>query len=165
MIRFIWMSVLAVLTAATLAACGGGGTAKDTAGQENGATMSDKAADQGASGDETPAVTPVSEPGDTAQTAETENAEALPSPATYETTYDPDAVYTLSDITMKGSYLKIDFEGLSDSELNRVIHRLRTEHCTCGCDDTIDKCLITDPNCSTAVTLAKQVIREEKTKG
>lgn len=166
MIRIIWMSVLAVLTAATLTACGGGGTAKDTAKQESGASVTDKAADQATSGDETPAVTPESESGESDQATETENADALPAPGTYKTVYDPNAVYGLSDITMKGSYLKIDFEDLSNSEVNRVIHRLRTEYCTCGCDkDTIDQCLVNDPNCTTAVTLAKQIIREEKTKG
>lgn len=162
MIRTIWTSVLAGLTAATLVACGGGGTAKDTANQDAGAAMNETASGRDAAGDETPAMTP--ESADTAAGA-VENADALPEPGTYKTVYDPNAVYTAGDITMRGSYLKIDFEDLTASQVNRVVHRLRTEYCTCGCDkDTIDQCLVNDPDCTTAVTLAKQIIREERTK-
>ena len=79
---------------------------------------------------------------------------------------DPEAVYGMSDLPGRGSYLKLDFTNLTSNQLNRVIHRLRTEDCTCGCQgDLIDQCLVNDPSCTTAVTLAKQIIREEKMKG
>ena len=78
---------------------------------------------------------------------------------------DPKAVYAMSDLPGRGSYLKLDFTGLTPDQLNRVIHRLRTEDCTCGCQgDLIDQCLVNDPSCTTAVTLANQIIREEKRK-
>jgi len=83
----------------------------------------------------------------------------------YKTKHDAKAVYGLQDLPVRGSYLKLDFNGLSADQLNRVIHRLRTEDCTCGCQgDLIDQCLVNDPSCTTAVALAKQIIREEKMK-
>ena len=83
----------------------------------------------------------------------------------YKTTYDAKAVYGLNDLPGRGSYLKLDFTSLTSDQLNRVVHRLRTEDCTCGCvGDLIDQCLVNDPSCATAVELAKQIIREEKMK-
>jgi len=88
-----------------------------------------------------------------------------PPERTYKTSYDAKAVYGERDLPGRGSYLKLEFTDLSADQLNRVIHRLRTEDCTCGCTgDLIDQCLVNDPSCGTAVTLAKQIIREEKMK-
>lgn len=85
---------------------------------------------------------------------------------TYQTVHDPSAVYGKDDLPNLGSYLKLDFTELSSDQLNRVIHRMKSEGCTCGCNgEPIDQCLVNDPNCQTAVTLANQIIREEKAKG
>ena len=82
---------------------------------------------------------------------------------TYFSNHDPDAVYTMADLPREGSYLKLDFSDLTPEQLNRVVHRLKTEYCTCGCvDDTIDECLVADPGCVTAVELAGMIKREEK---
>jgi len=89
-------------------------------------------------------------------------ASATPAESTYRSVHDPQAVYTLADVEMTGSYLKLDFSGLSDAQLNRVVHRLRTEISTCGSGQTIDECLVTRPQCWISVTLAEMVIREEK---
>jgi hypothetical protein len=102
--------------------------------------------------------------------SETTRADAettvAPSEPPYKAIDDPKAVYGMSDLPGRGSYLKLDFTGLTPDQLNRVIHRLRSEDCTCGCQgDLIDQCLVNDPSCTTAVTLANQVIREEKMKG
>src|ERR1041385_8537949 len=52
---------------------------------------------------------------------------------------DPKAVYSARDLAGRGSYLKLDFPRLTPDQLNRVIHRLRSEDCTCGCQgDLID---------------------------
>ena len=89
-----------------------------------------------------------------------------PSGPRYKTVHDPNATYGQKDLAVEGSYLKLDFTDLTPAQLNRVIHRMRTEMCTCGCvGDTIDQCLVNDPSCGTAVTLAKQILREEKLKG
>jgi hypothetical protein len=101
--------------------------------------------------------------------ADAETTAAAPDTATAKNSYkssdDPKAVYTASDLPGRGSYLKVDFTGLTPDQLNRVIHRLRSEDCTCGCQgDLIDECLVNDPQCTAAVTLTKQIIREEKAK-
>jgi hypothetical protein len=95
-----------------------------------------------------------------AQTDTTANPEA-----NYISVNDPAATYTRADITMLGSYNKLDLDSIAPPVMNRVIHRMRTEKCTCGCPDTIDECLIKDPQCTTAITLANQIIREEQIKG
>jgi hypothetical protein len=83
----------------------------------------------------------------------------------YSAANDPKATYGQDDLPTHGSYLKLDFSGLTPDQLNRSIHRLRSEFCTCGCsNDTIDQCLVNDPSCGTAITLANQIIREEKLK-
>jgi hypothetical protein len=100
---------------------------------------------------------------DTAQAAP---ADSMVNPeAGYKSVNDPNATYTKADITMLGSYNKLDLDGIAPAVMNRIIHRMRTEQCTCGCPDTIDECLIKDPQCTTAVTLANQIIREEQLKG
>ncbi|HET9234143.1 MAG TPA: hypothetical protein VFP10_08405 [Candidatus Eisenbacteria bacterium] len=83
----------------------------------------------------------------------------------YQTVHDPNAVYGKNDLPGRGSYLKLDFNELSADQLNRVIHRMRSESCTCGCNgEPIDQCLVNDPSCQTAITLANQIMREEKMK-
>jgi len=82
---------------------------------------------------------------------------------TYFSNHDPDAIYTAEDLPRRSSYLKLDFSGLTPEQLDHAIHRLKTENCNCGCvDDTIDECLVIDPDCVTAVELAKMILREEK---
>ena len=92
-------------------------------------------------------------------------AQDTSSARSYKSSNDPKAVYTASDLPGRGSYLKLDLTELTPDQLNRVIHRLRSEDCTCGCTgDLIDECLVNDPQCDTAVKLAQQIIREEKAK-
>ena len=101
----------------------------------------------------------VAETGDTA-------AEDPPRPdVAYSSEEDPDAVYSMDDVEMVGSYMRVDFRELSPDQMNRIIHRLRTELSTCNSGLTIDECMVNRPHCAVAVHLAKQVIREEKTKG
>ncbi len=128
--------LLAGLTAACAWGCGG----------------AKQPATDGASGRD---ATPVVQAADTAAAADS---------SVYMSHEDPDAIYTAADLPGLGSYLKVDFTGLSAAQVNRVLHRLRTENCTCGCPDTIDECLVKDPQCDTAVTLAGQIVREEKLK-
>lgn len=149
MTKKILTAVLGTVLAATLWACGG--AEKKT----------QSAAEQSATGQETPS----------AQSMETPRTEApadtpsTPPARLHQTVHDANATYGEKDLPVMGSYLKLDFTDLTPAQLNRVIHRLRTEFCTCGCEnDPIDACLVNDPNCGTAVTLANQIIREEKMK-
>ena len=146
--RIIWNAGLTVIMALCLVACGGG--------EED--TVDDLA---GISDD----VSPLPENVPKIPPSADQSASTPVDPLKYQTEHDPDAAYGYSDITMAGSYLKLNLEDITDPQMNLVIHRLRTEFCTCGCPkDTIDQCLINDPTCSTATTLAKQVIREERLK-
>ena len=156
LIRKIWTPGFVLLLAIAVAGCGGGGDSSESA--DAGATDQPAAATP-STPTPTPEVTPAPTPTD---------ASEAPDPAStrYQTAYDPNATYTMDDVTMQGSYLKINLNDLSADQLNRVIHRMRSELCTCGCpNDPIDQCLINDPSCPTAVPLTNQIIREEKAKG
>lgn len=160
MIKTMWVVIPAIMLALGAAACGGGKNAgtNDTAAVSN-AEPNASGTDQG----------DVKTLGDTPSedASATENGDETPvdDSRSYRTVNDPAATYTLDNVTMKGSYLKLDFTDLTADQLNRVLHRLRTEVCTCGCpNDPIDQCLVNDPACGTAVTLATQIIREEKMK-
>jgi hypothetical protein len=157
--RSIFLIGLAMFLAAGLVACGGDGGG-DTADGEDAAT-NESTSDEPAMETSDAAAEETAQ--DAADDPAQETQEATPK---YESVEDPNAVYTTSDIKMEGSWLKINLADLSDDQLNRVVHRSRTEFCTCGCpEDTIDECLVNDSACGTAVTLIRQVIREEKLKG
>jgi len=158
LIKTLWTIGLTLLVAAALSACGGGGDSSESSGVNDGANDVAQNDPPPAPADTPPATDPSGD-------APAGDTPTVP-PEKYATTYDANAVYTLDDINMSGSYLKISFDGLTPDQVNRAIHRLRTELCTCGCEnDPIDQCLINDPTCPTAPTLAKQIIREEQTKG
>lgn len=137
----LWIGVIVALFG-----CGGG--EKKTGGSGEPGTKADTSAST--SLESTPAVR------DTTPT---------PTGPRYNAVDDPKATYTRADLPVQGSYLKLDLTELNPGQLNRAVHRLRSEYCTCGCEkDTIDQCLVNDPSCNTAITLANQIIREEKLK-
>jgi hypothetical protein len=142
-----WWILMAVVAGLALFGCGGGGDA----GEES--------AETAASGTESG--------GETADPAEEPAVEsALAGVGTYHTEHDPDAVYTYDDIPGRGNYVRVNFEGLSDAQVNRVVHRLRTEQCHClDCKKdelTIDECLIGRTTCSTSEKMATAIVSEEK---
>lgn len=75
-------------------------------------------------------------------------------------TLPPGTHFTREDLPTEGGYLHLSLVEVTDAQVDRVLQRLKTEFCTCGCPHTIDDCLIQDPACTTARTLANQVIRE-----
>lgn len=158
MFRSICIFGSALFLAVALAACGGDKAQENASGGEDIASKQDSATED--------AVLDAATSDD--EEAAEEAAEEMPQETRpkYESKNDPNAVYTSDDVKMEGSWLKINLTDLSDDQLNRVVHRSRTEYCTCGCpEDTIDECLVNDPACGTAVTLVRQIIREEKLKG
>jgi hypothetical protein len=161
LIRKMWTLGFVLVVVAASAGCGGGGDSSETvsAGAEDQAEATTPAP--------TPEITPDPTPGDGEAPGDPASGETPDPPSDrYQTAYDANATYTMDDITMRGSYLKINLGDLTPEQLNRVVHRMRSEFCTCGCPkDPVDQCLINDPACGTAVTLANQIIREEKTKG
>ena len=147
----MWNAGLIVITALGLVACGGGGE--------------DSVDDVAAVTSDGYSVPPLPKAVPTDENARAPVGLSPVDPSKYQTEHDANAVYSYADLPMEGSYLKLNLEDLSDAQMNGVVHRLRTEFCTCGCPkDTIDQCLVNDPTCSTATTLAKQVIREERLK-
>ena len=77
--------------------------------------------------------------------------------------YSARAIRLVTESTVADLLCQFRFSDLNAEQLNKAIHRMRTENCTCGCpEDTIDECLVNDPACGVAVTLAEQIQREVK---
>lgn len=75
----------------------------------------------------------------------------------------PGTRFSREDIPTEGGYRQIPLVEITDAQADRFLKRLKTEYCSCGCPHTIDQCLIDDPSCGTARTLALQVLREVTT--
>ena len=41
-----------------------------------------------------------------------------------------------------------------------VVQKLNTESCTCGCDLTVAKCRVDDPNCGISLPIARRIVEE-----
>lgn len=54
----------------------------------------------------------------------------------------------------------VDLTKLSPELRTKAIQKLNTEPCTCGCDTTIAKCRVDDPNCTTSLPLAQKIVQE-----
>jgi hypothetical protein len=67
------------------------------------------------------------------------------------------------EIPREGATSRFRWRRSPTPQADRLLKRLKTEFCSCGCPHTIDQCLIDDPACSTARTLALQVLREVTT--
>jgi cytochrome c biogenesis protein CcmG/thiol:disulfide interchange protein DsbE len=52
----------------------------------------------------------------------------------------------------------VDLKRLSSEKRATALQRLNTEACTCGCELTVAKCRIDDPNCSISLPLARQIV-------
>lgn len=72
----------------------------------------------------------------------------------------PGTRFTRDDLPTEGGYVHLPLVEITDAQADRLLQRLKTEYCTCGCPHTIDDCLIQDPACTTARTLAHQVLKE-----
>jgi hypothetical protein len=134
-------------TLALLFGCGGSGSGAE---------------DTGTAGSE--AATPASGTDEATEQAADGTESALAGIDEYHTRHDPDAVYTYDDIPGRGNYIRVNFEGLTDEQVNHVIHRLRTEKCHClDCAGiTVDECLITRSECTTGEKMAVAIVSEEK---
>jgi thiol-disulfide isomerase/thioredoxin len=54
----------------------------------------------------------------------------------------------------------VDLARLSPAKRTAALQKLNTEPCTCGCDNTLAKCRIDDPKCSTSLPLAQRVVQD-----
>jgi thiol-disulfide isomerase/thioredoxin len=54
----------------------------------------------------------------------------------------------------------VDLTKLSPERRTAALQKLNTEACTCGCDNTVAKCRIDDPKCTTSLPLAQRIVAE-----
>jgi len=54
----------------------------------------------------------------------------------------------------------VDLSKLSPERRIQALQKLNTDACTCGCDNTVAKCRIDDPKCSTSLPLAQRIVQE-----
>ena len=54
----------------------------------------------------------------------------------------------------------VDLARLSADRRTSALQKLNAEPCTCGCDLTVAKCRIDDPNCGISLPLARQIVQQ-----
>ncbi|HWW87746.1 MAG TPA: TlpA disulfide reductase family protein [Vicinamibacterales bacterium] len=52
----------------------------------------------------------------------------------------------------------IDLASLSSAERSEALQKLNAQACTCGCDLTVARCRVDDPNCGISLPLARQIV-------
>ena len=54
----------------------------------------------------------------------------------------------------------VSLSGLTAEQKGKVLSRLNTDKCTCGCDLTLAQCRINDPSCKVSLPLAQKVAKD-----
>ena len=54
----------------------------------------------------------------------------------------------------------VDLAALDVATRTEALQKLNSEPCTCGCENTLAKCRIDDPKCTTSLPLAQKVVQE-----
>ena len=54
----------------------------------------------------------------------------------------------------------VDLARLSPDRRMAALQKLNSEPCTCGCENTVAKCRIDDPKCSTSLPLAQRIVED-----
>jgi cytochrome c biogenesis protein CcmG/thiol:disulfide interchange protein DsbE len=54
----------------------------------------------------------------------------------------------------------VDLAALTSEQRATALQRLNSEGCTCGCDLSVAKCRIDDPNCAVSLPLAKAMVNQ-----
>ncbi|MEP7307546.1 MAG: redoxin domain-containing protein [Acidobacteriota bacterium] len=54
----------------------------------------------------------------------------------------------------------VDLTKLSAERRTAALQKLNTDACTCGCENTVAKCRVDDPKCSTSLPLAQRIVAE-----
>jgi thiol-disulfide isomerase/thioredoxin len=54
----------------------------------------------------------------------------------------------------------VDLASLTPDQRMSALQKLNTDPCTCGCENTLAKCRIDDPKCTTSLPLAQKVVQE-----
>ena len=54
----------------------------------------------------------------------------------------------------------VDLSKLSPELRTAALQKLNSDPCTCGCENTVAKCRVDDPNCATSLPLAQRIVKE-----
>ena len=54
----------------------------------------------------------------------------------------------------------VDLTKLSAAKRTEALQKLNAQPCTCGCDLTVAKCRVDDPNCGVSLPLARQIVAQ-----
>jgi len=54
----------------------------------------------------------------------------------------------------------VDLSKLSPAKRTEALEKLNAKPCTCGCDLTVARCRVDDPNCGISLPLARQIVAE-----
>jgi thiol-disulfide isomerase/thioredoxin len=54
----------------------------------------------------------------------------------------------------------VDLARLSPARRTAALQKLNAEPCTCGCENTLAKCRIDDPKCTTSLPLAQRIVQD-----
>jgi thiol-disulfide isomerase/thioredoxin len=54
----------------------------------------------------------------------------------------------------------LDLAALSVAKRTDALQKLNAQPCTCGCDLTLARCRVDDPNCSVSLPLARQIVKQ-----
>jgi thiol-disulfide isomerase/thioredoxin len=53
----------------------------------------------------------------------------------------------------------VDLSGFSPAKRTEALQKLNAQSCTCGCDLTVARCRVDDPNCGVSLPIAKQIVQ------
>jgi len=54
----------------------------------------------------------------------------------------------------------IDLASLPPAKRSEALEKLNSESCTCGCDLTVAKCRVDDPNCGVSLPLGREIVKQ-----
>jgi thiol-disulfide isomerase/thioredoxin len=54
----------------------------------------------------------------------------------------------------------IDLAALPPAKRSEALQKLNSESCTCGCDLTVAKCRVDDPNCGVSLPLGREIVKQ-----
>jgi thiol-disulfide isomerase/thioredoxin len=54
----------------------------------------------------------------------------------------------------------VDLAALPASKRTEALQKLNAQPCTCGCDLTVAKCRVDDPNCSVSLPIARDIVKQ-----
>jgi thiol-disulfide isomerase/thioredoxin len=90
--------------------------------------------------------------------AETRHLAGLPVDATVEEIDKDDKPAKLANALQVTSIPGIDLSKLTKEQRIAAIEKLNDEPCTCGCNQTLARCRVDDPNCPVSLPRAKELV-------